>query len=309
MAGIKTPELDARILLNEAMKQESAFVYSHPDFLITNAQYSKFRRFVRRRKRGEPIAYIVGHKEFYGRDFIVNKNVLIPRPESEWLVEKGLAFLKKNRSCPDDRQTRIINHGGRRGPLSFPDRINKMNILDMGTGSGCLIISLVNELNKQFNDSKINRFSFYGTEINKRAIEVAKNNSKAHKINHLIRFYRSNLFSNPRIPRQYYLIMANLPYVPYQSKIRNQKSEIRIKESIFFEPQEAIFAADKGMVIIKTFLNQARTRLLPTGTMFLELDPRNANDLLIYAKNTFPKAKINLEKDLAGLNRYLVIAS
>lgn len=282
-AGIETTELDAKILLMDTMSKKDSFVYSHPDFLVTNAQYAKFRRYIRRRKKGEPIAYILGHKEFYNYDFVVNKNVLVPRPESEWLVEKGIEFLS---------QLSVIN--------------NQLSVLDMGTGSGCLIIALAKECEKQFNPStslragKVEQFNFYAVDSSKRAIVVAKKNLSLLKPVHSTLFLNSNLFSNRRIKnKKINLIVANLPYVPLPAK--------KVKSSIDFEPKDAIFAGSNGTDVIKRFLVESKNHIQKDGLMLLELDPRNAHDLLKFANKIYPNAKINLSKDLAGHNRYLSI--
>jgi release factor glutamine methyltransferase len=89
-SGSSSPELDTRILMEYVLKNDNTFILRHPQMPLTNYLYSRIRSFIRRRKNGEPVAYILGHKEFYGHDFIVNKNALIPRPESEWLVKEAV---------------------------------------------------------------------------------------------------------------------------------------------------------------------------------------------------------------------------
>lgn len=320
-AGIETPELDARILLNEAMKREPAFVFSHPEYLITNAQYSKFRRYIRRRKKGEPVAYITGHKEFYGYDFLINKQVLIPRPESEWLVEKGIEFLSRYKistnnyngipKCHSEQREESLGSSILRSFVSVSAKPSldgntqddKIKILDIGTGSGCLAISFVKELEKQFNNLTIEQLSFYAVDFNKRGLVIAKKNACRLKTDEIV-FLNSNLFSSHRIKNKVFdLILANLPYVPYHT---SNESRVTSRE-IYFEPQDSIFADDNGTATIKKFLIDAKSHLSPRGAILIELDPRNANDLMTFAKKTYPKTKINLEKDLAGLNRYLVI--
>jgi len=278
-AGIPTPELDVRVLLVAAMAKQDAFVYAHPDFLVTNAQYAKFRRYIRKRKKGEPIAYILGHKEFYGYSFLVNKNVLIPRPESEWLVETGISFLQ-------NYESRIMNNGK-----------HDINILDMGTGCGCLAISISKELQSKNYQLPTKIFA---VDSCKRAIVVAKKNSRLLKPVHSTLFLNSNLFENIRIKnKKFNLIIANLPYVPPRLK--------KIKSSIDFEPQDAIFAGNNGTGIIKKFLSGSKNHIERDAFILLELDPRNALDLLKYSREIFPAAKIDLHKDLAGHNRYLSI--
>jgi release factor glutamine methyltransferase len=281
-AGIETAELDAKVLLENSISKDSVFLFSHNDVLITNAEYSRFRRFLRRRKKGEPIAYILGHKEFFGYDFFVNKNVLVPRPETEWLVERSIEYLVS----------------------SIGQKQTKKTIIDIGTGSGCIIISLVKEiLNTQY---LILNTNLSASDISPKALNIARKNAKKLKAKN-IKFYLSDLFSNKRLPKKFDLIIANLPYVPLSTRIKNSEFRIQSKEGIYFEPQDAIFAKDNGSAIIKKLLIETKTRIREKGLILIELDSRNAIEISNFAKKNYPNAKTKLERDLAGLNRYLVI--
>ncbi|MFA4996056.1 MAG: peptide chain release factor N(5)-glutamine methyltransferase [Patescibacteria group bacterium] len=285
-AGIKSAEIDAKLLLMKTTSKNDVFIFSHPEYLITNSQYYRFRHHIRKRKIGEPIAYILGHKEFFGNDFIVNKNVLIPRPETEWLVEKSIVFFQ-------NQESRIKNY-------------EKINILDVGTGSGCIIISLI----KSLLDSRFmihDSVAFYATDISKKAIAVAKKNSKNHKVDNYIKFYNSDLFSNRFLNKKFDLITANLPYVPRHQNHESRIMNHGIKEGISFEPQSAIFADDDGMAIVKRFLIEAKSHVVQDGLILLELDCRNAKSILEFAKKQFPHSEVELIKDLAGLDRYVEI--
>jgi len=301
-SGVPTPEIDAKVLLIHSIEKDASFVYSHPDCLVTNAQYERFRRYIRRRKKGEPIAYITSHKEFYGYDFFVNKNVLIPRPESEWLVDAGILFLR-------NYELGIMNQAE-----------HNINILDMGTGSGCLAISL----SKSIHDSKFmihnSTIQIWATDLNSRAVAVAKKNSCKNNVEN-ITFLNSNLFGNQKIKNKIFdLIIANLPYVPRNKKVVSlacrqagcQLSALpagrQVVRSIDFEPQDAIFSDDNGTAIIKKFLTEAKSHTKSGSMILIELDSRNANDILKFAQALYPTAMVSLQKDLASLNRYLTIA-
>ncbi|MEK9155774.1 MAG: peptide chain release factor N(5)-glutamine methyltransferase [Patescibacteria group bacterium] len=308
-----TPELDARVLLEAAIDKKTDYIFSHPEAPLTNADYAQFRRYIRRRKKGEPIAYILGHKEFYGLDFIVNKNVLIPRPETELLTEEALIFIKD--SLKPKAKGRRQNNGGTKPPAFG---LRPLAILDIGTGSGNIIIALASQ---QAGKSAGRQVKFHATDTSKKALYVAKKNAKRilfeHKrepgvnssrllaSNNIIRFYHSDLFSNPRLPQKFGIVIANLPYVPQKAEGRRPKAEKN--KGINFEPKEAIFADDKGTATVKRFLDQAHSRINADGLILVELDPRNALDLLKYARNVFKDSKIELKKDLAGRNRYLKI--
>lgn len=273
--GINTAGLDARVLLGYVLEKDSSNIFSHPEMPLTNAQYSKFRRLINRRKRGEPVAYLTGHKEFYGHNFFVNKNVLIPRPETELLVEQAIKFVKsKVHKVKSD-----------------------LNIIDVGTGSGCIIISLA--LKARSCKLKVNLFA---SDISKKALYVARKNAEFYQVDKNIRFFHSDLFSNKQMPKKYDIIIANLPYVPL--KAISYKLENR---NLKYEPKDAIFAKDDGAEIIKRFLDQAKTQINKNGLILIEVDPRNARGLKKYAKNIFPKSKIELIKDLAKFDRVIRI--
>ena len=296
-AGIPSAELDARVLLEHATSHDTPFLYSHPDSPITNADYGRFRRYIRRRKKGEPIAYIVKHKEFFGYDFFVNKNVLIPRPETEWLVEEAIKHIEKCHSRPD-RESRL--DPCLRGDDKTVDNAT-LRILDVGAGSGNIIISMALSLSS--NSYRLSSLiNFYGADIGKKAIGVARKNAKKLEVKN-VKFYLSDLFSNPRLPRQFDLIIANLPYVPSSTRIKN--SESRIMDDIYFEPQDAIFSEDNGTAIIKKFLCESVDHIEKNGLILIELDPRNAKALHSEAKKFY--TNVELKKDLAGKDRYLII--
>lgn len=271
-AGIPTPELDIKVLLSHALDKDSIFLYSHSENLLTNREYSKFRKYIRRRKTLEPVAYITGHKEFYGYDFFINKNVLVPRPETEFLVEETLRQIKEN-------------------------NIKKLKILDVGTGSGCIIISIAKELSKL---NLLDKSQLYATDNSQKALYVAKKNAKNTGVRKNIKFYFSNLMGNNKLPKKFDIIIANLPYVPIEPK--NSK-----RKSIDFEPQGAIYANDNGTKTVLTFLKELKDKNIVFNHMFLELDSRNIIEIFQQAKKIFRDHKFEIKKDIAGKNRYLSI--
>lgn len=270
-AQIPHPELDARVIFEFALNISTEDFYKF-NFVLSEAQENKINKLIARRAKGEPVAYLTGHKEFFGLDFLVNKNVLIPRPESEWLVEESIKYLVS--SIKDE----------------------KLNIIDIGTGSGNIIISII----KQLNNRAMKQCDSFASDISARALKVTQTNINRHNVK--LKLYKSDLFES--IPKQKFdLIIANLPYVP--DKVKSRKS--KVESDIDFEPKMAIFARDNGTEIIKRFLEEAKDYLKSDGQILIELDPRNAEDLKKYAQKKFPLAQIELIKDLAGLKRYLTV--
>jgi release factor glutamine methyltransferase len=269
-ANIETADLDAKVLLKHILKIDDTTLYKNFDQPVNKKAVSKIEELVERRANKEPIAYLIKNKEFFGLKFYINENVLIPRPESEYLIEESIKYVESN------------------------IKYKKINILDMGTGSGCLIISLAKNLNDM---EKASNIDYFATDISPAALKVAIHNAKQNAVFNKINFLESNLFSNKDLPEKFDLIIANLPYVP----------DDEIDESVKFEPHDAIFAADNGTEIIKNFLVQTKNYLQKEGMILIELDPRNAQEIKEYTKKKFPDAKIELKKDLAGLDRYLAI--
>lgn len=235
-------ELDAKILLLKAIEQDEKYLILNPLFFLTNSQHARFRRYIRRRKKGEPVAYITGHKEFYGLDFKINKNVLIPRPETEMLVENALHFL----------ESRIKNKELRSN--------NRINIIDVGTGSGCIITAVMKEIQKIIIHNSSFTIRAFAVDISNKALSVAKFNVKKHEVDEGIKFYNSDLFSNQRLPKKYDLIIANLPYLKPDYK------------NLDFEPRSALDGGPDGLSIVRKLIEQLPEKLVNEGIALLEID-------------------------------------
>lgn len=176
----ETPRLDSEVLLCHVLQKDRAWLFAHPDFVLQGASLRKVNLLLKRRINAEPIAYILGKCEFYGREFLVNKNVLVPRPESETLID----FLKK-----------------------FAN--GKSKIIDVGTGSGALAITAKLELL----DCEV-----IAVDIDSKCLSVAKSNANKHKAK--IEFLQSDLLSKlPTTNYKLTTVLANLPYVPNEYKI------------------------------------------------------------------------------------------
>jgi len=271
--GIDSATLDTQVLICNSLNISLEKFFLKQNDELSPAALEKIKIMINRRAQNQPIAYILGHKEFFGLDFLVNQNVLIPRPETERLVELALDRIKHHEESIKNKKSLIHD-------LEYL-------ILDVGTGCGNIIIALAKNTNGQF----------FASDISVAALKVAQKNAMMHHVDDKIKFIQSDLFSNIK-NQKFDLILANLPYVPTADLD---------EKSIRFEPQKAIFAQDNGAEIIKKFLGQAPAFLNKNGLILLELDPRNAMDIKNYTAKYFPKTKIKLSKDLAGLWRYLSI--
>lgn len=293
--SIGTADLDARILLSEVLKKGTTYLYSYPQALITNSDYQKFRRYIRRRKKGEPVAYIIGEKEFHGYTFKVNKNVLIPRPESELIVKETIDFLKCHCDESAKKQSRLPRSARNDNEQAF-------NIIDVGTGSGCIIISLIKEIQKTIIHDSLFMIHAYATDLSEKALRVAKANIKSMNLYDNIILYKSDLLSNPRIPKKLDVIIANLPYIPDNHPGIDHKS-------LAFEPKTALYGGSKGYKLIEKLFEQIKNKNLYPKLILVEIFEDYAVELLNIAKRIFPHYRIEILKDLVGLNRVLKISN
>jgi len=172
---IDSAYLDAELLLSLILKKDKEFLYTYPDFELNNKQIKKYQKLIKKRATHYPLAYIFGYKEFYGLKFQVNENVLIPRPETELLVEETLKIYKKN---------------------------TEQKIIEIGTGSGCIATSLV----------KNGISNIIATDISSKTLKVAKNNAKTHQVSSQIKFIKGSLLK-PLKDKKIDVLIANLPYL------------------------------------------------------------------------------------------------
>lgn len=210
-------------------------------------------------KKGYPIQYLIGYVNFYGLKIKINRNALIPRFETETLVEKTLKYLKKY-------------------------NITNPNILDMCTGSGCIALALKKNINS----------SITATDINFKALRIAKENKKENKLD--IKIKQSNLFSN--ISDKFDLIITNPPYVSTKEKL---------SRIVRFEPKKALYAKNKGNYYIKKIIHESKYYLNSKSILAMEINNYNSQTIKDYATKIYPNAIIKIEKDLDKKDRYLFI--
>ncbi|MEK7540293.1 MAG: peptide chain release factor N(5)-glutamine methyltransferase [Patescibacteria group bacterium] len=251
--------LDAELLIAFVLRASKEFLFTHPEHKLNPAQQIKFARLLRRRQKREPIAYILGHKEFFGLDFFVNKNVLIPRPETELLVAEVVQLMS-----------------GKKQP----------KIVDIGVGSGAVAVALKH----LFPRAKV-----YATDSSRRALHVAKKNARAHKTS--INFKSGSLLS-PFSKVRFDCIVSNPPYLTAQ--------EMKHPD-LQFEPKAALYGGRAGLEIYQRLLVQAASQLGPKGYLVLEIGHNQAKPLGRLAKKLWPKARLQVKKDLAGFNRVMII--
>ena len=265
--GVDNPQLDAEILLSSVMCWDKSKLYAYPEKELTTSQLEMMRFLVRRRKAREPIAYIFGTKEFYGRPFKVTPSVLIPRPETEMIIDIALGFLNNN---------------------SFPD----LTIFDLCTGSGCIAVTLGCELSKT-----LNHFSIVASDMSKSALRIAQQNATAYEID--ITFRDGDLWkslSSCIKSRKFDLILCNPPYIK-SSVLKKLPPEISVHE-----PKIALDGGEDGLYVYSRILADVNKWLSEKGLMLLEIDPSVLEDIKELADNN--NLHINkIHEDYGGYSR------
>jgi len=292
--NIKSAALDAEILLLYALNRsknkpksfvnDRAWLYAHDDYILSTRQKNIFFKYIEQRKRFEPIAYITGKKEFYGLEFYVDKNVLIPRPETEIIVEEALKEIIKKTA---EGKTIVI--------------------ADIGTGSGAIAISIAKILK---NAGKHENIKIYATDISAEALKIAKINKKnIVGPGGRISFRQGSLWQ--ALPRKikFDFVLANLPYLSAPSR-NNLKEYLKLKKitpagfkSLSYEPSLALTDRRDGLSLIRNFMLSASPHLKKGSQIFLESDPHQIAAIKKLAKKHLPKHKITAIKDLRGLDR------
>lgn len=232
------------MLLSFLLQRDRSWIIAHCDESIDGSFLRQWNLIAERRKLSEPISYLTGEKEFYGRSFIVNPSVLIPRPATEGLVEATLEFLKN----PRDTIT-TIDSGIVAVARSFRDHDSPKIVADIGTGSGCIAVTLALERP----DLKI-----IATDVSVDALKVARANAKRHGVLKRVRFVQGNLLEPMKNLRKPFLLVSNPPYVSTKAEIDPQ---------IRFEPEEALFAGPDGTAILRPLLEQAKAHTFCTGVV------------------------------------------
>lgn len=263
---IDHPRLNAELLLASSMNVSREKLYVQLQSQMPEEERRKLEGLIRRRISGEPLQYILGHQEFWSIDLTVNSHVLIPRPETEVLVEAGLLILLKIAS-------------------------NKIpSVLELGTGSGAIIIALARE---------VGNVSFVATDISTDALRVAKENARSVGVLNKIKFVKGDLFSPFPIKETFDLILSNPPY------IRRSEWKGLMKEVRDYEPKIALDGGEDGLDFYRKMISQAPSYLKSKGWLLVEVGSGQADKVseMIEARGGFHKPK--RVKDLSGIERVI----
>jgi len=258
---IKTAELDSEILMSKAINKEKKFIILNFNNEIPKENLNIFNDLVNQRSKGKPIAYLLKKKEFWKNEFVVDRNVLIPRPDTELLVEQALELTKNK---------------------------NKLNLLDVGVGSGCILLSILKE-----------KKNFYGTGIDicGKSLSICRVNSHKLGLKKRVKLFKSNI-DNFQYGK-YDLIISNPPYI--------KKYDLKCleKDVIGFEPKQALDGGIEGLSEIRKVISKSSELIKKNGFLILEIgfDQKNRVKQLLQNKGFYIK---KIVKDLSGHDRCIV---
>lgn len=252
---IESPRLSAEILLAHQLNIDRVKLYLRFDQPLHDKEVAGYRSLIKRRLRREPIQYITGVQEFWSLDFTVGPQVMVPRPETELLVEHAVALCRENRPA--------------QGPCA--------RILDLGTGCGALAVAIARELEE---------VAVWASDISQEALDVARGNAKRHGVEERIQFVLSDLWqglSNQELT--FDIIVSNPPY------IRSEAIDTLPPEVRDYEPRQALDGGEQGMVYIGNIIQEAPKYLTPGGWILLEMDPEQTTKALglVESNNNYGK--------------------
>lgn len=259
----KSPHLDADLLLASVLSWDRVRILAHTEACISEEEWQRFQDLILRRAKGEPLQYLTGQREFYGVVFRTGPGALIPRPETEIMVEKGIELMKSR---------------------------SKVRFLDVGTGSGCIAISVALEIPSA---------AGWAVDISDRALEIARANANSHGVSGRILMIQSNLLDCFSRQPSFDFIFCNPPYVPLKD-YDSLPSEVRD-----YEPHLALFGGESGMDFYRALAVEAPSRLTHRGYLLLELGAGQAEQV----QRIIEKEGLSVEeilKDLQGIPRCLI---
>lgn len=279
-----TPLLDSEVLLAFILKKSFEYLYAHPEINVPQSRLLRFRRLIRKRAQGIPVAYLTGVKEFFGLKFYVNRHVLIPRPDTELLVECALQLANKK------------THGHFVLPRPTPwttsnqkDQNRALSILEIGAGSGCIAVTL-----KKY----LPRARITATDISQKALDVARKNARQHYIS--VTFIHADLFAHPRLrSRKFDLVISNPPYLS-----RREAS----KQSLAYEPRVALIPSHMTpRAFFEILLREVSQHLTPQGVFLFEIGNHQQQMITRLVRLRIPSSNLTFFSDLSDQPRVACI--
>lgn len=299
-SGNVAPVTEAGVILCYILKRDRSFLYAHGDYILKDEEIEDYFRLIRKRSEHIPLQYITGHQEFMSLDFLVNPHVLIPRQDTEVLVESVISFVR-NSACrqsgeqPNPDNTVHISQSvmsystdTQKGDGSFSD----LDILDLGTGSGCVAVSLAYYIPKCI---------VTATDISEEALKIARMNAEASGVDNRIHFMSSDLFGGLK-GMVFDIIVSNPPYIP-TAEIGSLQPEVRLYESAV-----ALDGGEDGLAYYRKIIQGSMHHLKSGGLLALEAGKGQIQDVQrLLTECRFQDISayqdMNIYKDIQGIDR------
>ena len=271
--NVPSPRMNAELLIMFTLSCDRAYLYAHPERELTSDETRRYDETLSRRANGVPAQYITGHQEFWGLDLIVSPAVLIPRPETEHVVESVLEIL------------RTPNWRGRGAPTTAGEApaLRSLRVADVGTGSGAIALALAKELPQA---------EIHATDISAEALEIARANAARHDLASHIEFHHTDLLTG--LLGEFDFVVSNPPYV---GESEEDQVQLEVRK---FEPRNAVFAGPTGLEVIERLLPQAHRALRPGGWLVFEISGTIADGIRHLLAG---RADVKITNDLQGIAR------
>lgn len=272
-AAMPDASLEAEVLLRHSLNIDRAMFFASLEDELSISDASTFEQFVERRIGGEPLAYITGHREFYGLDFVVTPDVLVPRQETEMLVEAVLQYTKSRLT------TSLLEGEG------WGEGAPALTIADIGTGSGAIAIAIGHSLPNA---------AVYATDVSRSALRVADINRRQNGVEGHVHLRQGDLFE--ALDGRVDVIVSNPPYL--------SSEEVGVLPSdVQHEPMTALSAGADGMDVLRRLIEDAPSYLNPGGLLVMEIDPRRLDSVVALTAAVFDNSEVSFARDHAGLPR------
>jgi release factor glutamine methyltransferase len=278
-SGSSSPRLDAELLLGKALGTDRTGILAHPSAPVSGATRHVFEDLIGRRERGEPVAYIRGFREFYGLVFATDARALIPRPETEQLVDAAVADLVR----------RLTGNPRSKGAPA-------LRVADVGTGTGAIAVSLTVALRRRGMDGEV---LVVAIDVSDEALQLARENAVGHAVADRMVFLAADLIPH-HVDPPYALVCANLPYVP---TVELERLASELSYDLSFEPRVALDGGPDGLDVIRRLLDLLPTSLASDGVVLLEIGADQAQGLRGEVAQQLPGWRCTVSEDLAGRPR------
>ncbi|MEK7619444.1 MAG: peptide chain release factor N(5)-glutamine methyltransferase [Patescibacteria group bacterium] len=264
-AGVDSPELDAEILLAQVVGHDRTWILAHREYTLSHTEQKNFGGLLAQRAARVPIAYLTGHKEFFGLDFVVNKKVLTPRPETELLVQTALDYI-----------------------ATYP---STRSLLDIGTGSGAIACAIARHAPGLSH--------ILAVDVSTAALEIAKQNAAHLGLSERVKFKRYHVGRMQTLKSRFDIIVSNPPYLSQKEFFEAKQS----CPELTHEPQLALLGGTDGLLFITMVVRAAKKHLNRDGALFMEIGSEQAEDVKKLVATLLPGYGATIKKDLAGLDR------